>query len=285
MLLTWRDLKALFRVALIAGVAAASFQACNSIVSLNSDGGKEHKVGVEARKDGSWVEHRPGRLPFQFLGGVEGGRESWADSGRVTEPFFLPRGAVKVSGFAYGDCTESFDTNLTISAFGASGASKGESYPHFIAKPLPAGREEVPIKGILSVDTPGMYVLEVNSESPLWGLRIASVSDRDGWSGLVPSLSKPAERHCWTSADQQREDEAIQAQQEEENYREELRDAQAYAGTDPGWLSGYDHRLPGPGWWMTTWPASRPNWPSRPLRSGAARCASLGPWPRISCNG
>ncbi len=46
-----------------------------------------------------------------------------------------------------------------------------------------------------------------------------------------------------------------------------------------------EHRPPGPGWWMTTWPALRPNWPSRPLRSGAARCASLGPWPRISCSG
>lgn len=225
---------ALTRLVVLSAALGISFYGCRSLLPSNELGDQNHKVGIERQKDGSWIEYQPKRMPFQFLGGREGGlflgaderpTEFSAEPAAVTEPFFLPKGSVKISGFAYGDCPEAFMTNFSVSAYGASNATKAEKYPHFIMRTLPAQREEIRFEGILPIDVAGMYILEIDSDSPLWGVRIAGTDDRGAWTGLVPVAYKPAEKHCWTVADQQREDAKQDALVEEERYKQELRDA------------------------------------------------------------
>ncbi len=180
-------------------------------------------VGIRARTsstvlaDGSspkeYIEVERRRPPYQVHGGKErnNGTIPYKHGGSTTRTFFMPKGVWRVSGYAYGDCNFDFDRDFSVSAI-SLGPGLGQDTFYFIRRLLPRGRQFAEYDGVLRVEKSDNFVFEVESDSPLWGMRIERL--RKGtditWDGEKVGLRKPRDRkHCWSEDRIIREENAI----------------------------------------------------------------------------
>ena len=164
-------------------------------------------VGVHKTENGGYRTVERSMPPYQFFGGLEGGREPFMRRGSSTKSQYYPKGVYKVSGFAYGDCAESFNNNFFVDAMPIDSDSEDINV---LDRQLPRKRQKVQIDGVVRLKKSGNHIFKVESESPFWGLRIERMT-KDGtpknWEGEEGRIKElPSKKHCWTAYDYQRED-------------------------------------------------------------------------------
>ncbi len=225
--------RSFFRITLFCSVVGGILWGVTKIYSVKTPGAD--LVGIHTRQsktvnaDGSnpisYTQIKRKAPPYQFHGGAEGGDIPFTAAADTSRPLFLPRGVFKISGYVYGDCKQHMSRHFSISA--VSLASSGDEYPHFLNKPdiLPSSRSSVKFDAILKIEQSSKYVFQVDSESPLWGIRIERITNKnngEGWSGEKASLTKPASKHCWSDDDYAREEDR-KALVRERNFAREQR--------------------------------------------------------------
>ena len=215
-------------------------------MSIKTPGYVQDEVGIhkietgEIGEDGEpaykYRESLSQKPPYQFIGGTEGGvldeggLWSHASAKTSTRAVFLPRGVFQVTGLVYGDCIEDMYRGFKISAYSLS--ANREEHPDFILKDnfLPSRRSERPYDGILRIDTPSKFIFEVDSESPLWTIRVDRLTNNNNhrghsWSGLHPKLRKiDTKERCKTQAQRDAEFEMqLRIREAEDDARDTMR--------------------------------------------------------------
>ncbi|MDC0310438.1 hypothetical protein OAL66_01740 [bacterium] len=171
-------------------------------------------VGIQVRtssvirSDGSspkeYIEIERKLPPYQFHGGKErnSGTIPYKHGGNSTRTFFLPKGVFRVSGYAYGDCNFDFEQGFFVSAKSLNPALV-QDIPYFIdeRKLLPKNRSYVAYDGILRVEKTDNFVFKIESDSPLWGMRVERLKGGSDirWDGEKVGLKKNSDpKHCWS---------------------------------------------------------------------------------------
>ena len=226
-------LKSFFRITLFCSVVGGILWGLTKIYSVKTPGAdlvgihtRESKIAdTNGSKPISYTQIKRKTPPYQFHGGTEGGNIPFTAAADTSRPIFLPRGVYKVSGYVYGDCRQHMSRHFYASA--VSLASRGDEYPYFLNKSniLPDSRSSVGFDAILKIEQSSKYVIQVDSESPLWGMRIERITnknDGEGWSGEKASVKKPTPKHCWSDDDYAREDDR-KALERDRNFAREQR--------------------------------------------------------------